>query len=209
MALPAPRCGFLVAAPEEEQLGVLRDIVEQVALHPLANRFAAPEVLASPPPTFPAVWLTVLLCETAPQAQQLTAGAVVGLHDLVLAVLVALVENSGGPVLLLDAIHLADDDVKSLVPGDALILAYAAVLRIAIAVGVEVDTHQRVADTRRRIDAFLISDGERWNQGLHAGLEGLAPHFHLPGVHILLGIVLPIVVHRADTDDLAILDVHH
>ena len=209
LALPAPRRGFLIAAPEKEQLGVLGDVVEQVALHPLADRLAAPEVLASPPPAFPAVGLTVLLREAAPQAEQLAAGAMAGLHDLVLSVLVALVENSRGTVLLLDAIHLADDDVKRLVPGDALKLADAAVLRVAVAVGVEVDTHHGVADPRRRIDALLVGDGVRRNQGFHAGLEGLAPHFHLPGVHILLRIVLPIVVHRADTDDLAILDVHH
>jgi len=60
---------------------------------------------------------------------------VAGLNNLVFAVLVALVEQRAMSVLLLDTVHLADDDVKSLVPGNAFILADAAVLRVALALG--------------------------------------------------------------------------
>ena len=134
LALPAPRGGLLVAAPEQEQLAVLGHVVEQVALLALAHRLATPEVLAAPPPAFPGVGLTDLEGVAAPEREQLAAGAVAGLHDLVLAVLVALVEKGGGAVLLFDAVHLADDGVESLVPGDAHVLALAAVLRVALAV---------------------------------------------------------------------------
>ena len=134
LALPAPRGGLLVAAPEEQQLAVLGHVVEQVALLALADRLAAPEVLAAPPPAFPAVGLTDLEGVAAPQRQQLAAGAVAGLHHLVLAVLVALVEKGRRAVLLFDAVHLADDGVERLVPGDAHVLALAAVLRVALAV---------------------------------------------------------------------------
>ena len=208
LALPAPRGGLLVAAPEQQQFGVLGDVPEQVALLALADGLAAPEVLVAPPPAFPAVGLADLEGEAAPLAQQLAAGAVAGLHDLVLAVLVALVEQGGRAVLLLDAVHLAGDDVQRLVPGDALVLAHAAVLRVALAVGVEVDAHHRVADACRRVDALLVGDAVRRDQGLHAGLERAATHLELPGVEIRL-LVLPVVVHRTDADDLAVLHVHH
>ena len=208
LTLPAPGGGLLVAAPEQQQFGVLGDVPEQVALQALADGLAAPEMLAAPPPAFPAVGLADLEGEAAPLAQQLAAGAVAGLHDLVLAVLVALVEQGGRAVLLLDAVHLAGDDVERLVPGDALELAHAAVLRVALAVGVEVDAHHRVADAGGRIDALLVGEAVRRDQGLHAGLERAATHLHLPGIEIRL-LVLPVVVHRADADDLAVLHVHH
>ena len=209
LALPAPRGGLLVAAPEQQQLAVLGHVVEQVALLALAYRFAAPEVLAAPPPAFPAVGLADLQGVAAPQRQQLAAGAVAGLHHLVLAVLVALIEKGGRAVLLLDAVHLADDGVQRLVPGDAHVLALAPVLRVALAVGVPVDPLHGIADAGRRVDPLLVGDGVRRDEGLHAGLEGAAPHFHLPRVHVLLGVVLPVVVHRTDAHDLAVLDVHH
>ena len=208
LTLPAPRGGLLVAAPEEQELGVLGDVPEEVALLALADGLAAPEVLVAPPPAFPAVGLADLEGEAAPLAEELAAGAVAGLDDLVLAVLVALVEQGGRAVLLLDAGHLADDDVERLVPGDALVLALAAVLRVALAVGVEVHALHRVADAGRRVDALLVGDAVRRDQGLHAGLERAAAHLELPGVQIRL-LVLPVVVHRADADDLAVLDVHH
>ena len=208
LTLPAPGRGLLVAAPEEQQLGVLGDVPEQVALLALADGLAAPEVLAAPPPAFPAVRLAHLQREAAPLAEQLAAGAVAGLHDLVLAVLVALVEQGGRAVLLLDAVHLAGDDVERLVPGDALELAHAAVLRVALAVGVEVDAHHRVADAGRGVHALLVGEAVRGDERLHAGLERAAPDFHLPGVQVFL-LVLPVVVHRADADDLAVLHVHH
>jgi hypothetical protein len=117
-------------------------------LHPLAHRLTPPEVLASPPPAFPAVRLADLQCVSAPQAQQLAAGPVASLHDLILAVLVTLIQERAGPVFLLDAIHLTDDDVKRFVPGDAFILTDTAVLRITLAIRVEVNTHHGVANTR-------------------------------------------------------------
>ncbi len=208
LTLPAPRGGLLVAAPEQQQLGVLGDVREQVALLALADGLATPDVLVAPPPAFPAVGLADLQGEATPGAQQLAPRAVTGLHDLVLAVLVALVEQCGRPILLLDALHLAGDDVQGLVPGDALVLAHAAVLRVALAVGVEIHAHHRVADTGGGVDAFLVGDAVRRDQGLHAGLERAATHLELPGVEIRL-LVLPVVMHRADADDLAVLDVHH
>ncbi len=180
----------------------------EVALLALADRLAAPEVLVAPPPAFPAVRLADLQGEAAPLAQQLATGAVAGLHDLVLTVLVALVEQRGGAVLRLDALHLAGDDVERLFPGDALVLAHAAVLGVALAVGVEVDAHHRVADAGRRVDALLVGDAVRRDERLHARLEGRTPDLHLPGVHVF-GRVLPVVVHGADADDLAVLHIHH
>ena len=107
LTLPAPRGGLLVAAPEEEQFAVLGHVVEQVALLALAHRLASPEVLAAPPPAFPAVGLPDLKGIAAPEREELAAGAVAGLHYLVLAVLVALIEKGRGAVLLFEAVHLA------------------------------------------------------------------------------------------------------
>jgi hypothetical protein len=54
-------------------------------------------------------------------------------HHLVLAMLVRLIQDGGGTVGLLDAKHLARDDVESLVPGDADVLAHPPVLDVAAA----------------------------------------------------------------------------
>ncbi len=55
LAAPAPGSGLGVATPEEQQLGVLGDVVEQVALRQLlADELASPDVLGAPVPAFPA-----------------------------------------------------------------------------------------------------------------------------------------------------------
>ena len=168
LTLPAPRRGLLVAAPEQQQFTVLGNVIEQVALLALAYGFAAPEVLAAPPPAFPAVGLPDLERIAAPQREQLAAGAVAGLHHLVLTVLVALVEKRGWSVLLLDPVHLAGDGVECLVPGDAHVLALAAVLRIALAVGVPV--HPLHRDSGRGPVSRRASC-RRWNKAAGASLR--------------------------------------
>jgi hypothetical protein len=51
-----------------------------------------------------------------------------------LPVPVALHQNGERPVLLVDALDLGGEDIRRLVPGDADILALAAVLGVALAV---------------------------------------------------------------------------
>ena len=127
--------------------------------------------------------------------------------DLVLAVLVAFVEDGRATVLLLDPQHLAGDDVQGLVPADAHELALTAILDVALAVGIEIHPLHRVADAGRGVHALLVADTERGKRELHLRLEGLAAGLHDPGFDLFLG-VLPVVVQRADADDLAVLHVH-
>ena len=60
-----------------------------------------------------------------------------------------------GPCSRLHALDLAGDDVERLVPADALVARLAAVLRIALAVRVEIDALHRVSRRSLRIDDRL------------------------------------------------------
>jgi hypothetical protein len=184
--------------------------------HLLAHRLAAPYVLGAPPPALPAVGVADLQGVATEQLQQLAHAAVRTVHALVLAVLVGLVEDGSRPVGLLDAYELVGDDVQRLVPGDALVLALAAVLGVAAAQAggprraarVEVHALHGVAHPARREHALLVGQAQRRRQALVAGLEGLAAGVHHPGLDLLPG-VLVVVTGGTDADDLAVLHIHH
>ena len=134
------------------------------------------------------------------------------MYDFGLSMAVVLDEDGGQPVLLLHAPDLRGDEVGGFVPGDALVLADAAVLRVAAAwaggaggpARVPVHAFEGIEYAVGRVDAVLVGQGERGDEGLHAGFEHLAPRLHAPGLHV----VLPVEVEGADADDLAVLDVH-
>ncbi len=134
LAVEGPGRGLGVAAPEEQQLGVLGDVGHQVAdrLH-LAHRLHAPGVLGAPVGPLPAVGVADLLGEAAQHLQQLVLAAVGAVDDLGLAVAVALAEHRVRPVLGVLALEFAGEHVEGFVPGDAHVLALTALVGVAAA----------------------------------------------------------------------------
>ena len=116
-----------------------------------------------------------------------------------LAMAVALAENGVAAVGFVDALDLRRDDVGGLVPADTLELGLAAVLRVALAVGIPVHALEREGDAVGRIGAGLVD--------LHARLEGVVLRVDRPVVQILFGVML-VVVHRTHTNNFAVFRVN-
>lgn len=72
--------------------------------------------------------------------------AVRRMDDLAFAVTVALKQNRNFPVFLLNTQQFVGDDGGNFVPRGVAELALAAVLRIALSVGVPIDADQRIFD---------------------------------------------------------------
>ena len=207
LAAPAPGRGLGVAAYADDGVGVLGDVPKQVGLISLlADRVHAPHVLGAPVPTLPGVRLASLQREASEQVHQMRVAAVATVHDFRLAVAVALTEHSGVAVRVYDAADLVGADLGGIVPADALVAADAAVLRIALAVGVPVDALQRIRHAVLRIHALLVADRKRRQRGDGAARERVAAHLQLPRVQLFLG-VLVVEMQRADARDAPVLHV--
>ena len=113
---------------------------------------------------------------------------------------------ASGPYCLVHPLYFIGDDGRGLVPGNSLVLALAAVLRVPLAVGVPVDPLQRILDPVGRKGPFLISQGEGAGQRFHQRFQGLAVPLYLPGVE-LLSVIFPVVVERPDPDCFAVFDI--
>ena len=194
----AMRRRLRVAAPEEQQLRVLGDVgIEVGGRHHLAHRLAAPDVLGAPVLAFPAVQVAHLDGVAAQQRQQPVGAAVAGAEVLALAVHVGLGEHRLGAVGRADPLQLGGHQLGGLVPGDAHVLARAAVLGVAAAraggawgaVRVPVDALERVAHPVLGVDPLLVGLADGADDAAHGGLEGLAPGLHLPDVEVLLVVV--------------------
>ena len=205
----APRRGLVVAAPLEDHVAVVDDVLAHVQLRPHhALEAVAPDVLGAPVPALPAVRLADLEGEAAHRVEQTGAVAVRRVDGLALAVAVRLEEDRVRPVLLVDPRDLLGDDVGRLVPRDAHVLALASVLLVALAVRVPVHALERVLDAVGRVGALLVAGHVRGGAGPRPRLERESVALHLPGPEGL-GIVLPVEVERPDAQDLAVLDVDH
>ena len=127
--------------------------------------------------------------------------------DLRLSVAVDLGQDGVRAVLLLDAQKLGRDDVGGLVPGDADVFRLAASFGVTLAVRIPVDALQRVRDTVLRIDTLFVGVLQGSGKRVRLRLEHRAvARGDLPGTHAL-HVVLLIVVHRANTQDLAVFHV--
>ena len=179
------------------------------------ERFAAPDVLGAPIPTFPAVGVAHLQRVAPQQLQEPHLTAVRSVNGLGLAVAIALCEDCMGSVAIDDPPKLRDHDIQSLVPRDAHVAALAAVLGVAPtwaggsrrALRVPVHPLQRIRDAVRRVDALLVPQSHRADGRLQRRMEGLATGLDLPRLE-LLRTVLPVVGEGADTHDLAVFHVH-
>ncbi len=99
--------------------------------------------------------------------------------------------------------NLVRDDVERLVPADSLVTGDAAVLRISLAIRVEVDTLHRIKNPVRRINHRLGVLPVRGQRGFARRRECLAPGLDAPRLRIIV-----VEADWCHTDDLAVLDVN-
>ena len=201
MADHAQRSRLRVAAPEQEHVGVLRDIRIQVRVRGhLADGLAAPDVLRAPVPAFPGVHVPHLQRVAAHQRQQTVRAAVARGHALSFAVHVALAEHGLRAVSLLHPDELVRTDLRGFVPGDADVLALSAGLRVPLALRVPVHALQRVLHAVRGVHAALIAQAKRRDRHAVRRHERLPPGFDLPGAAMLIRVV-SVVKIRTDPGD--------
>ena len=208
MHAEAQRGDLGVAAPVQQAVAVLGHVGDQIGLRGhLAHRLAAPDMLGAPVPALPGVHVAHLQGIAAHQGQQTVGTAVAGRHILALAVHIGLAQHRLGAIGLLHAHQLVGADLGRFVPADADILALAAILGIALPLGVPVHPLQGIADAVLGVHPGLIAQAEVGGQHPVGRGEGAAPGLHGPGVAVLLHILLIIEV-GADPGDLAVVGVH-
>ena len=110
--------------------------------------------------------------------------------------------NRAGTVFALLPLDLVGDDLDRLVPGDAHVARLAAVLRIALALRIEVDALHRVQQAIRRIDDRLGVLAVRRQRRLARRREFLA--FRLDGPRRA---VFVFEIDRRHAQNLAVLDI--
>ena len=119
---------------------------------------------------------------------------------------ITLYEHSGRSVGFLHAHEFVGNDRGGLVPRNALELALAAVLRVALSLWIPIHALKRIGNAVGRVRTLLVCDRERRKQRAMLCLVHLSTRLDLPRVP-LLGLVCLIVVERSRADDLTILHV--
>ena len=123
--------------------------------------------------------------------------------DIAPGVMRAVRERDGaGAVFALLPLDLVGDELDRLVPGDAHVAGLAAVLRIALAVRIEVDALHRIEQPVRRIDDRLGVLAVRRQRGLARRRE-----LHAPASMVHEAPSSSVEIDRRHADDLAVLDV--
>ena len=195
--------GLGVGRPEHHHLAVLEGVLEEVVLLGDAQAVGeAPHVVAAPLPAFPAVGV-VLDVGHAPQVDEAVVGA-----EAVADVAPQVVRRGGGhdggrPVLALEADHLLGHDVEGLVPADGLVAGLAALVDVAVTLGIEVHALERREDPLGRVDGGLVRHRPGGEGRSAGGREVAAPCLDGPR-----GTVALVQLEGDDTDDLAVFDVY-
>ena len=129
-----PGRGFRVTAPVQGQVGVFRDVFDQIGQRSVdADPFIhAPDMLGTPVPALPAVRVAHLEGAPAQQFHQLVLTAVGRMDDFAFRVAVALGQDGVGAVGGDNTLDFRGDEVGGFLPGDADIFAFAAVLGVAL-----------------------------------------------------------------------------
>ncbi len=195
--------GVGVVAPRDQELGVAERILEQVVVLGVAQ----PPVVAvgvgrAPVPAFPAVGVV----EDVGEPDHVEEA---GPRSRAVAEVPPVVVGGGpghdrlGAVIGADALHLAGDEVESFVPADPLVARLAAILLIAVAVGIEIHPLHGVEDPFVGIHAGPLHQGER----RHAGFaeRGVLLSIHVDGPR---GSVRLVEDERPHLGDLPLLHVH-
>ena len=208
LSAPSRRGRLEVAAPVQHGIRMLGDVLRRVGREGvLPDRVHSPCVLGAPVPAFPAVGVARLHGVAAAQVEHRGLAAMAAVHRLAFPMAVGLAENRVGTVLIVDALHLCGDELASLVPADANILARAAVLRVPLAFRIPIDALHGERDAVLGIRAALVHKRERRRRGLHARLECLAaPALKNPVVQLFFGVIV-FEAHGANADELAVLHI--
>ena len=207
LTLPAPRRRLHVAAPEQQHVGVLGNVEQQISHIELAERILSPHVLGTPVPAFPRVGLTRLIGPiVAEQIHKTRIAAMGSMDNLRLSVTVALHEDRRQPVGVDYAPDFARDEIGRLIPGDPHELALASIFRMAIAVRIPVDALVRIENSVLRIDSVFVRIGIRRKQRLHRRMKLAPPRLDRPRLQVL-GRIFLVVTHRTHAHDAVVFDI--
>ena len=176
--------GVRVVGPVDDLLRVLQGVAEAI----VGLRHAqAPEepvgVRRAPVPAFPAVGVVEHRGELQ-HVHEAGEGAHLVAHDAPVVVRRGDAADGRAAVGLLDPHDLLGHDVGGLFPGDALVAGFAAVLRVALAVGVEVHALHGVLDALVRVDAPALRVDVRGERGLLPGRVLLAAGLDGPRLEV-------------------------
>ncbi len=193
-----------VGRPEHHQFAILETVLDlPVGLGRAVAHGIAVVVHRAPVPAFPAVGVDDHLgradrvVEPEQRAEivaEIAPGVVRGMAG----------EDRAVAVLRLHPPDLGSDDVERLVPGNALVAGDAAVLRVARAVGIEVDALHRMEQPILGIDRRLVGEAVRGNAGLRRRRERLSARRDGPAA---LRRLVRLELDRRHADDLAVLHV--
>ena len=178
--------GLRVRRPEHDHLGVPQQVLHgAVGLAAAVARALTPVVSGAPVPPLPAVRV-VHHGRPADHVEEADAGAEPVPQHAPGVVGAAAVHDRARPVVALDARDLAHDQVERLVPADALVAGGAAVLRVALAVRVEVHALHRVQQPVGRVDEALPGERVRVDRGLARRREPVAARLDRPRLGVVL-----------------------
>ena len=191
-----------VARPEDDHLAFLEAVLDgAVALRRAEVHRLAPVVHGAPVPPLPAIRI---MADRGPAdvVEEPQAGAQPVAQDAPQVMGAAAVEDGAGAVVLLDPLDLARHDVERLVPADPLVAGDAPVLRVPLALRVEIDPLHRVEEPVRGVDHRLEDLRVGGDGRLPGRREGSAPGVDRPG-----GRVLVVELDGRDAEDPPVLDV--
>ena len=193
--------GFRIGRPEHDHLAVLQQILDGAVSFTLADAHrVAPVMRGAPVPAFPAVRIMMDGCVTDGIAEAVQSAEVIA--DMAPGMMRAVRDSHGArTMIVLHAFDLAGDHVERLRPRDADIFRLATVLRIALALRIEIDPLHRVEQAVRRIDCRPAGLPVRGERRLARRRELHAARTNCPRLRI--GFV---EVDRRRADNLAVLD---
>ena len=193
---------FRVSRPEHDHVAVLQAVLDRAVGLRLADpQRVAPVMHGAPVPAFPGIRVVVHARHAdrigeAEQRREVVA-------DIAPGMMRAVRERDGARAMLaLLPLDLGGDERDRLFPGDAHIAGLAAVLRIALAVRIEVDALHRVEQPVGRIDDRFGVLPMRRQRGLGRRREVHAARRDGPGLRIVV-----VEIDRRHAHDLAVLDV--
>ena len=208
-----------VACVEDEQIGVLGDVLDDVvvAVAVLRGRdqtaaaveAGTPEMLGAPVPALDGVGRARLASVAAQKVHggHVHAAACMQVFRLAMAVF-ADAQHTVGTVLVDDALDLGFHDIERFVPGNLDEFRFTAVCRVhgrRVAAWFPVDALERLHHAVLGIDALLVGERHVVGGRLVLGAEFLAVDLELPhGVGKLFVRILLVDVQGADSYDLPV-----
>ena len=200
-----------IGRPEDDHLGVLKPVFQQVVLIDDAEAVAvAPHVHATPVPALPAIRV-VFRVGVAHQVHEAEIGTVAIAQVPPEVMRTGAREDGRRPLLALEADDLGGYGVQRFVPADGFVAGDPAVLDVAPtwtgragrAAGIEIHPLERGEDALRRVDGRPVSDGVGGQSGPPGGREGPSSRLDRPRRTIAV-----VQLERKDSNDPPILNVH-